>query len=306
MKKTILLVIILLAFYVQLLLNAPAEGIKKLGYNSLLQIYAENQLKNSQIKVLYNPGLRNLNIDLQKAAIKPCLPPYNESFSQIMEEFLDSDVRVIVECSALDSWHSSTEGSRYLQPLREKAYRVVIFDGGHHLPTLGLSPDIIIVPVYKGYAAHGYMRDGMKVSNLLALLQDSHSNTALVTVSRWQLVKNKDSLTGITRQAIRLLTVSQTEPAPVRFQCQARVSKYSACFYIYIAGEYIRNPDLLVKRCRQLGIQDVKEILVAFDYGSISREKAEQYRRKLQKNLSLNVTTVNQPLRVTDLFFMNE
>lgn len=304
MKKISLFIIIALSFYGYLLLNHPSEKIENLGYNSLLNIYADYRLQRNHIQILYNPGLRPMPVNLQQAAVKAIVPPYHASYRQIMEDFLQSDSQVIVECSALDNWHSSREGSSYLIPLREKAYRVVIFDGGHHLPTLGLSPDIIIVPVYKGYAAHGYMRDGMKVSVLLKLLRSSHSSSVLVAVSRWDLVKTEDSLEGIAKQTLHRLKFSHARTDPLVIQCQPRISKYGADIFIYVAGEYTQNPELLVKRCRQLGMQDVKEILVAFDYAGFSREQAEQYRKNLQKQLGLKVITVNQPVKVTDLLFM--
>lgn len=306
MKKAAWLIIIALSIYGYLLLNNPAEWIENLGYNRLLNIYADYRLQHNHIKILYNPGLRPMPVNLEQAAVKAFVPPYHTSYQQMMKDFLQSDSQVIVECSALDNWHSSREGSCYLNPLWEKAYRVVVFDGGHHLPTLGLSPDIIIVPVYKGYAAHGYMRDGMKVSALLELLEKTHSSSILVAVSRWDLVKTEDSLQGIAKQTLRRLEFSHARPDPLVIQCKPRISKYGLDVFIYVAGEYTRNADLLVKRCRQLGIQDVDEVLVAFDYAGFSREQAEQYRKNLQKRLGLKVTTVNQPVKVTDLLFMNE
>lgn len=301
-KKTCLLLVIILAFYGSLLVNNPSAAIKRAGYDSLLIRYADYRLHENDINILYNPGLRKLDIDLQQAKVYASLPHQEKSYRQVMEEFLQSDGQVLVECSAFDSWHSSDEGSGYLPGLRAKAYRVVVFDGAHHLPTLGLAPDIIIVPEYKGYAVHGYMRDGMKTSTLLELLRSSRSRAILVTVSRWRLVKTENSLTGITRQILRQMNFSESKPEPLRTKCQPRISKYNSHIFIYVNKEYVQNPDLLIKRCEQLGLNGVKKVLIAFDYGVISPKQAEQYTKNLQKNLDLPFVIVNEPLKVLDLF----
>lgn len=302
-KKTGLLLVIALVFYCLMSVNNPSEGIFRAGYDSLLSRYADYRMYENDIKILYNPGLRKLDIDLQKPQVYASLPHQGKSYRQVMEDFLQSDSQVLVECSALDSWHSSEEGSAYLQKLRDRAYRVVIFDGGHHLPTLGLVPDIIIVPVYKGYAVHGYMQDGIKINILQELLRSSNSPAILVTVSRWRLVKTDNSLTGITRQILDELNFSTTSPEPLQIKCKPRISKYNSHIFIYINREYAPNPDLVIKRCRQLGLDGVKKVLVAFDYGSISPQQAEIYTKNLQKNLARPVLRVNEPLKVLDLMF---
>lgn len=300
-RKTSLLLVIVLAFYGSLLVNNPSAAIKKAGYDSLLIRYADYRLHENDIKILYNPGLRKLDVDLQQAKIYASLPQQQKSNRQVLEDFLQSDGQVLVECSALDSWHSTNEGSGYLPRLRAKAFRVVIFDGGHHLPTLGLAPDIIIVPVYKGYAVHGYMRDGIKVNTLLELLRSSHSSTILVTVSRWRLVKTENSLTGITRQILSQINFCQSSHEPLQVNCQPRISKYHSHIFIYINKDYSANPDLVIKKCQQLGLGGVKKVLVAFDYGSISPEQADQYTKTLQKHLARPVLRVNEPFKVLDL-----
>lgn len=300
-KKTVILVLIILTAYGAMLMNDPAEGIKMAGYNSLLKFYGDYRLREDDTKILYNPGLRKMNIDLKQAKIKASLPNRKISYARQLENFLQSDGQVLVECSGLDSWHSSSEGSRCLPRLRAKAYRVVIFDGGHHLPTLGLAPDLIIVPVYKGYAVHGYMQDGMQVSKLLELLKKSHSQTILVTVSRWRLVKTEASLTGITGQVLSQLNFSPTSPEPINPASRPRITKGHSQMFIYINKDYVKNPDLLIKNCRQLGLKEIENINIAFDYACIAADEADPYTRNLQKKLARPVERVNEPLKVIDL-----
>ncbi len=302
-KKTACLMVIILAFYGELLLNDPSERVKMAGYNGLLNFYADLRLQEDDIKIPYNPGLRKMDMNLKSAIIKASLPNQEISYGQQMDRFLQSDGQVLVECSGLDGWHSSAEGQAYLPRLRDKAYRVVIFDGGHHLPTLGLAPDVIIVPVYKGYAVHGYMQDGLKISRLLRLLRDSHSQAILVTVSRWRLVKTKASLTGITRQVLSKLSFSEAQPEALQIACKPRMSKYHSQLYIYVNQDYVQNPVQLLENCRRLGLGDIKKINLAFDYAWISPEDADAYVRDIQRKLGRNVERMNEDLKVTDLIY---
>ncbi len=300
-KKAVILVLVMLILYGGLLLNDPSAGIQKAGYDSLLRFYADYQLPKDDTKILYNPGLRKINIDLKQAIIQASLPNQPISYRQQLENFLQSDGQVLVECSGLDGWHSSVEGGAYLPRLRDKAYRVVVFDGGHHLPTLGLSPDIIIVPEYKGYAAHGYMQDGMKISRLIELVRNSHSQTILVTVSRWRLVKNDASLTGITQQVLSKLSFSKEKAQPLNIDIKPRISKYNSQLFVYVNQDYAEDADLLIKNCRQLGIGDIKKINLAFNYAYIAEDKADAYVRAIQDRLGREVERVNEPVKVIDL-----
>lgn len=304
MKKIIVtIILVLLGIYGLLLLNDPSEEIKKMGYNSLVNIYGKYQLRHDDTRILYNPGLREMDIDLKQARIRAILPHQKSSYAQQVEDFLGSDGQVLVECSGLDSWHSSPEGSQSLSRLRKQAYRAVIFDGGHHLPTLGLAPDLIIVPVYKGYATHGYMRDGIKVSKLQQLLEKSQSPTVLVTVSRWRLVKTESSLAGITGQVLSHLNFSPTRPEDITFATRLRISKYKSQMFIYVTKENIANPDELIKNCRQLGLKEIEKINVAFDYGCITTKEADTFAQTLQKKLSRPVERVNEPVKTSNLIW---
>lgn len=302
-EKTAFLIVIIMGFYGFMLMHDPSEGIKMAGYNGLLKFYGDYQLQQDDTRILYNPGLRPLNIDLKQAVIKASLPNQTSSYYRQMENFLQSNGQVLVECSGLDSWHSSAEGIDCLPRLRAKAYRTVIFDGGHHLPTLGLWPDIIIVPEYKGYAVHGYMQDGIKVAKLVELLKASNSPSILVTVSRWRLVKTEASLTGITRQVLARLNIRTADAEPFKPQCRPRVSKYHDCIFVYINKDYAPSPAPVIKACRELGTEGVKKVYMAFDYGCINPDQAEKYSRNLQKKLGIKVQIVNEPLKTTDLMW---
>ena len=115
-----------------------------------------------------------------KIAVIP--PGTGGGYDGLAAGVLRHQARVMVQCSGMDTWHTTARGYESLIRLRERCLRVVVFDGGHHLPTLGLIPDIIIVPSTAGYAAHSYMPDAMEVKQLLQLLEETDCPAALVTV----------------------------------------------------------------------------------------------------------------------------
>ncbi|MBP1762154.1 MAG: hypothetical protein H6Q64_1696, partial [Firmicutes bacterium] len=83
-------------------------------YQSLVQIYGRSQLFSQDSKILYSPGLRRLPVVANNAEIYANLPGMEKSYSRQMEDFMRSDAKMIVECSGLDGWHTSREGSACL------------------------------------------------------------------------------------------------------------------------------------------------------------------------------------------------
>jgi hypothetical protein len=272
-------------------------------YESLVKDYGHLQLFSHDSKILYSMGLRRLTATERRDGVYVNLPGMKMDYNRQMGDFMRSDAQMIVECSGLDSWHTSREGSGRLTALQKKAYRVVIFDGGHHLPTLGMAPDIIIVPAFKGYAVHGYMQDGMRVDKILEILKANHIPTVLATVSRWRLVKTESSLQDISREVWGRLDFATEEPPPFTVRCRPRISKYGGHLFIYVSQEYIKQPDMLIKNCRQLGLKDVVSAYVAFNYSAIEPTQAKIYARKLEKKLGLKAEVVNEPVKVSNLFF---
>ncbi len=271
------------------------------AYQSLVQIYGRSQLFSRDSKILYSPGLRRLPAVANSTEIYANLPGMEKSYSRQMEGFMRSDAQMIVECSGLDGWHTSREGSACLPALRSHAYRVVIFDGGHHLPTLGLAPDIIIVPAFKGYAVHGYMRDGMRVEKILEILSANHIPTNMATVSRWHLVKTETSLQDVSREVLGRLDYAAERPEPFAANCRPRISKYGGVIFIYANEEYINQPVMVTKYCRQLDLNDVHTVYIAFDFNAIKPAQAETYAQKLAQKLGVKAEIVNEPVKVSSL-----
>lgn len=301
-KKTVYLLIALTAAYAYVMVNYPSDILKSVGYNSVLNMYGSYFASRIDYQVLYNPGLRKLDLALENPKIKAVAPHTDSNYPEEVQRFLSSGAQVIVECSGLDTWHSTDEGKPFLGKIRSQGYRVVIFDGGHHLSTLGLAPDIIIVPEFRGYTAHGYTRDGMKIETLRDILQASQSKIIMVAVPRWKLVKTEGSLAAVTSDIIRNLPINNNPQIPFEAKCKPRISKYNGKMYIYINEEYALNSSRLISNCQALGLEDVNMVYMAFDYNIISALQADNYINTIKPKLGKEVKRVNEPVKVSDLF----
>jgi len=188
-RKKIYLVIILVAFYTAVMINYPSPLIKSLGYEQGLNLYAYMFSTHSSYNFISNPGLRKL--DNHEEIVRAVTPEESGNFASILDKHLAGGSSCIIECSELDTWHSSPAGLQYLKEMRPQTYRAIIFDGGHHLPSLGLSPDIIIIPRLAGYAVHSYTLDGVKIAIIEKMAQECGIPSVIVTVPRMALVKTK-------------------------------------------------------------------------------------------------------------------
>lgn len=301
MLKNIYLLFILAAFYTSLMINYPSDTMKSLGYNQALDCYATNVSSRAICKVLYNPGMRSLNLS-PNPKVGTLLPAKSSSYAAQLERLMADDCEVIVECSAADTWHTSPEGRSYLERLRSRAYRVVIFDGGHHLPTLGMAPDIIVVPELAGYAVHSYMADGMKLAKLRELIAETGSSTMLVSVPRWALVKNEQSLCIIVRKALDKASYKSNSS---HFQpvVRKRMSKTHGIVFAWVNRESIENRDCLSDNLKSMGIHDLKRIYLAFDYRWIGLEQAGDIASRLQQEFAVPVEVVNQAVKTANVYW---
>lgn len=296
------LLLIIAAFYTHLMINYPSDTLKSLGYNQGLNWYAANISSRSACHILYNPGLRPLELADSKLRVGTLLPANDSDYAGQLEKLLARDCRVIVECSAADAWHTTQAGQVYLEKLRARAYRAVVFDGGHHLPTLGMAPDIIIVPDIAGYAVHSYMLDGMKVAKILELIKESGSNTILVSVPRWALIKNEQALSLIVHKALAGANY-QSKPAIFQPVARERMSKCRGTVYASVNQEALNNRNSFINNLKSMGTQDLVKIYLAFDYNYISQDQAGLFAAKLRNALGVPVETVNQPVKVANVFW---
>ncbi|MEN6461694.1 MAG: hypothetical protein ABFC94_10035 [Syntrophomonas sp.] len=298
--KKLCLVIIFIAAYTYIMVNYPSDFIKSLGYNNLLDLYASQVSSRSDFNIIYNPGLRKCNIILGNIKTQSVIPGDYNNYGEEMQRFIIGDKQAIIECSGLDAWHTSKTGAKYLAQIRDKGYRVVVFDGGHHLPTLGLSPDLIIVPEMAGYAVHAYMLDGIKVDVIKQMAADIKSPSVIVTVPRWALVKSDASLNNMTRRVFKECYYRNDVNESFKPICTSGMSKNNGVVFAYINRQDINS---IMSNCRELGLKDVRKIYVAFNYNYFSEPGAEQFRESMQESLGLPVLRVNEPVKTFNVLF---
>lgn len=301
-RKSLYLLLIIAAFYTSLMINYPSDTLKSLGYNQALDWYAAQVSSRAVCRILYNPGLRPLNFADSRLKVGALLPGNNSNYAVQLEQLLARQCQVIVECSAADTWHTSQDGQVYLKKLRTRAYRAVIFDGGHHLPTLGMAPDIIIVPDIAGYAVHSYMLDGMKVAKIHELIKESGSSTMLVSMPRWALIKNERALSLIVQKA---LTGASCNNKPEAFQpiARERMSKVWGTVFAWVNRECLDDRTSFINNLKSLGTVDLVKIYLAFDYNYVNPEQAGFFAVQLQRELGVPVEIVNQPVKVANVFW---
>lgn len=299
--KRLLIIVIIMIVGINLLVNYPKYNV--IGVDRIiLDHYAELVSTKSQVKILYNPGMRELHSTNTPLNIQAVLP-HTKNLPDVLDRLLAQNCDVIVECSELDSWHLSTTGNKYLNKIRKQAYRVVIFDGGHHLPTLGLEPDIIIIPEMNGYALHSYMIDGMKIETIIEVVKEIKAPIVIAQVSRWSLVKNQKSLTAIALKAIEQVGNLKRVDREFKPISNTKMSKYNQAVLAYADKNYIQDIDFFLLNLEDLGLNDVEIIYLSFDYKWISVKDALAYGNEISKLTEIPVTVVNEPVKVSSSFW---
>ncbi|MBO8158669.1 hypothetical protein [Thermosyntropha sp.] len=302
-RKTFYLLLIILGFYIYCLINYPYSFLQNSLYKEALSFYGSNISDFAEIKVVYNPGLRDLGIEKEEVRVKVFLPVDKGDFVVQINRALREGYNTLVECSAFDSFHTTSEGQILLKNMRDKAYRVVIFDGGHHLPTLGMNPDIIIMPEIKGYTAHSYMHDAIKIKAVLALAEKADLKTVIAVAPRWALVKDDANLRLMVERVLEQLEKRSSSASAFNFWADKRISKFNGLVFAYINYEYYENKDKLEGLIKRGGQNDITEIYLAFDYNKISQEDALVYANALETDLNIPVNIVNEPFTVFDVLW---
>jgi hypothetical protein len=236
---------------------------------------------------------RDLNGTVPEGADMLVVTPDAADYHTLISRCISHHIRILVECSGMDGWHTSVQGQRDLEAMRGKVLRVVIFDGGHHLPTLALRPDLVIIPVTWGYAAHGYMKDAVSVKTVTDIIRREKINCPVITVPRWSLVKTPASLSRIAMRALTALPAGG-RPQHAGSALAPRATRYHNAIFIYAENENIGSIPRLVE---DTAARDTR-VYLACDYGSLSPGQWQACYNGL-KQAGIRVRIVNQPLDVT-------
>lgn len=231
--------------------------------------------------------------DPEKLNIYTVLPD-NRDYLSVMQNCRPGTV--LIETSAVDAWHRTANGWKWWQALRSKTLRVVVFDGGHHLPTLALQPDLILVPECGGCAAHGYMRDAIPVENIIGIIRAEKLNCTVARVPRWGLVKSQAALERITLRVLKDLPVGKEPPRDDGEVLTSCCTRCRDAAFIYWEEPGI-DPGYIINRLKGAG---VKRVYLAFNYGAVTGDRMQKILQLLDK-AGLKVRVVNQPDNVTTL-----
>lgn len=301
MCKKIYLFIILVGAYAFIMVNYPTDMMKAVGYNQMLDLYASVVSQYCPVSLVYNPGLRQLPMKAEKIQVQAVIPAEHNDYLQSARNALILG-GAIVECSGMDAWHTTAAGRDYLIKLRKNTYRVVVMDGGHHLPTLGLSPDIILIPAAAGYAVHAVALDGIKVEQIIKIARDIKSDAVIAVIPRWALVKNQKSLSILTRRILAECYYREKQET-LKPLCRPGISMRKGVITAYVNHKYVNNMDLLYETSREIGLDKAKVVYLAFDYSRLNRDEAQTYAENLQQLCRKPVIPVNEPVKVGNVFF---
>lgn len=217
-------------------------------------------------------------------------------YEEIVGRCLEKRIKVVVESSGMDAWHSTARGAVPLKNLTSGALRVVVFDGGHHLPTLGLQPDLLVVPVTMGYIAHGHTRDAMRVQDLLAILEREQIECPVVAVPRWGLVKTTSSMNRIVIRALAMVASGDARHVQEGEVLGSRCTRYGKASFLYV--NHFKRLDW--GWLESAAADHIKQVYLAFNYDLVSRDQAEEVIQKLKRS-GLQVELANEPLHVAGI-----
>lgn len=299
-SKRLCLYIIILSVYAAVMIRCQPQQLKNLGYEQFLDLYAPLTASWTPLEILRDP-LASRAGPYSCGAVKVALPGCRD-YPGVIEDVLQHGYTALVECSAFDRWHTTEEGLLYLTRMKGKTCRVVVFDGGHHLPTLGLEPDILIIPRLRGYAAHSYMKDGMKVEKIMALAREAGIPTVIAAVPRWSLVKHETGLEMLTQRILRESSASPGKKSNDLLLAVERMSRYRGLTFAYITGEDLCNPDGFLRRYFSMDGES-KKMYLAVDYRSIDYNEASQWAGQIEKAARCPVQIVNEPVTVLDVLW---
>lgn len=117
--------------------------------------------------------------------------------------------KLVIDASIPDALRVTKQGFTTLQSLKKAGImRMVVFDGGHHLLTIALDPELVVMPVTEAqdgrcYVNHAYTRDAMPETMVAEIAKELKVNTVLFEVPRLtSAVKTKHAMAELARQAL--------------------------------------------------------------------------------------------------------
>ncbi len=239
-------------------------------------------------------------------------------------------INAIVEATASDIARANPWGLKETGRLRGAGViRCVIFDGGHHIGTLPLKPDILLIPTiyYKGKpsASHWYTRDTVPLHKLEDALKSEAINSVIARFPRDGLpVKNPNGMAGLVRQSlIDIVKKNAHDKASVTFRRppisstnfeEFGVSKASLFMSMEInpmdSKDTAANRILDEVKKHEDRDKKIEHVYLGLTFGSSKfpyRSKKVEYgmgelEKSLNKRLLHKVTVMSEPVSTWDIY----
>ncbi|MDI6871168.1 MAG: hypothetical protein QME79_07400 [Bacillota bacterium] len=164
--------------------------------------------------------------------------------------------RLMVDCTDADLGRLTPAGWRsVLLAKRAGIWRMVIFDGAHHLPALAADPEILLLPVLRvggePLVIHGYVRDALPLAALRRVLAAAGLEPVMFTIPRLSLpLKEHLPLRLVVLEALGRMTGAPA-PSPAGQPC--RPGDRLPLARIVVQGGAARLPGGLLLAARRAG-----------------------------------------------------
>ncbi len=262
-----------------------------------------------------------------------------KKLSDVVRAAHNLHIKVIVDCSYSDRLRRMPEGFNSVLLCKQYGIRrIVVFDGGHHLASLPLNPDFILLPLtavgnHMRYVNHAFMRDAIPLNNVSEIVNHLELDTVMMHTSRIRTIaKTKGSMGELARQILikgdkarEDLSVMageyQTEWSSYAMdQVQARdcmviAPKQTAMIYI---SQWQEDAEHILGQIEKqvteaLSENPIKTFYIAIDYGDstikslgkkiVNPTILEEKVKKIGDTHNLKIKIVNIPYSGWDLYW---
>ncbi|MBE0449068.1 MAG: hypothetical protein IBX64_13425, partial [Actinobacteria bacterium] len=313
------------------------ERMTKLSSPKLLALQ-KGDIEIISASALPNAGSRKLSNRFVIATIEP-LDLMGKSVAEqrrIIKTVDDLAIRkridAIVEATTSDVIRSNDWGLEGTQRLYDaEVVRCVIFDGGHHVGSLQLEPDILLVPItyYRGepYAGHWFTRDAVPIQKLKRTLDGGEIGSIIVQFPRFGIpIKNRNGMAGVATQAILKAIENSSQDSAVpgedRFSRptpdDSSDGPLADSLFISLNADCKVDEDDILKQVEEAiqelgqgaGKSKIEHLYIGLTFGNskfphvservgLDGEKLEAF---LNKHLPYKVSVVSEPLSTWDIY----
>lgn len=263
-----------------------------------------------------------------------------EKLSDVVRAAHNLHIKVIVDCSYADRLRRMPEGFNSILLCKQYGIRrIVVFDGGHHLASLALNPDFILLPLttvgnHMKYVNHAFMRDAIPLNNVSEIVNYLELDTVMMHTSRIRTIaKTKGSMGELARQLLLKGDKAREDLSVMAGEYQGGLSSYSIdqvqardCMVIapkqtamiYISQCQQEDAENILGQIEKQVIQvlndnPIKTFYIAIDYGDstikslgkkiVNPGLLEEGVKKIAEEKNIKIKIVNIPYSGWDLYW---